>query len=151
MKSVVKFVLKEDIIVLFCTHASEYVHNLYVRALSSSSSSSSYGLFQVAGLERQNKQLQKPVSDLERTDLDVNWVQSNLLEENKSSKERLAKETEKCNTMASRLQPVETALSQASQEVADLKNSLVSLDTVVNNVFIILVSPPFFKNIVNIC
>ena len=151
MKSVVKFVLKEDIIVLFCTHASEYVHNLYVRALSSSSSSSSYGLFQVAGLERQNKQLQKPVSDLERTDLDVNWVQSNLLEENKSSKERLAKETEKCNTMASRLQPVETALSQASQEVADLKNSLVSLDTVVNNVFIILVSLTFFKNIVNFC
>jgi regulator of replication initiation timing len=108
-------------------------------------------LFQVAGLERQNKQLQKSVSDLERMVLDVNCVNSKLHEENKSLKERLAKETEKCNDMACRLQPVETALSQVSQEAVDLKKQLVRLDTFVNNVFIIFFPLTFFKDIVNFC
>jgi len=107
----------------------EYIHTLL--------SSSSYGLFQIADLERQNKQLQKSVCDLERMVLDVNCTNSKLHEENKSLEERLAKETEKCNDMACRLQPVETALSQVSQEVVNLKKHLVSLDTFVNNVFII--------------
>jgi len=108
-------------------------------------------LFQVTGLERQNKQLQKSVSDLERMILDVNCINSKIHEENKSLKERLAKETEKCDDMACRLQPVETALSKVSQEVVDLKKQLVSLVTFVNNVFIILISLTFFKNIVNFC
>jgi regulator of replication initiation timing len=111
--------------------------------------SSSYGLFQVAVLEGQNKHLQKSVSDLERMVLDVNCTNSKLHEENKSLKERLVEETEKCNDMACRLQPVETALTQVSQEVVDLKKQLVSLDTFVNNVFNILISLNFFKNIVN--
>jgi regulator of replication initiation timing len=113
--------------------------------------SSSCGLFQVADLERQNKQLQKSVSDLERMVLDVNCINSKLNEKNKSLRARLVKETEKCNDMACRVQPVETALSQVSQEVVDLKKQLVCLDTFVNNVFIIFVSPTFFKNIVNFC
>jgi len=113
--------------------------------------SSSYGLFQVAGLERQNKQLQKSVSDLERMVLDVNCINSKLQEENRSLKESLGKETEKCNDMACRLQPAETALSQVSQEAVDLKKQLVSLDIFVNNVFILLFSLTFFKNIVNFC
>jgi chromosome segregation ATPase len=83
--------------------------------------------------------------------LDVNCVNSKIHEENKSLKERLAKETEKCDDMACRLQPVETALSQVSHEVVDLKKQLVSLDTFVNNVFFILISLTFFKNIVNFC
>ena len=91
------------------------------------------------------------MSDLERMVLDVNCINSKLQEENKSLKERLAKETEKCNDMACRLQPVETALSQVSQEAVDLKRQLVSLDTFVNNVFIILFSLTFFMNIVNFC
>ena len=74
--------------------------------------SSSYGLFQVAGLERHKKQLQKSVSDPERMAVDVNCVNSKRFEENKSLKERLAKETEKCTDMACRLQTAETALSQ---------------------------------------
>jgi hypothetical protein len=83
--------------------------------------------------------------------LDVNCINSKLNEENRSLKERLVKETEKCNDMACRLQPVETALSQVSQEAGDLKKQLVSLDMFVNNFFFILVSPTFFKNIVNFC
>jgi regulator of replication initiation timing len=113
--------------------------------------SSSYVLFQVADLERQNKQLQKSVSDLERMVLDVNCINSKLHDENMFLKESLAKETENCNDMACCLQPVETALSMVSQEVVDLKKQLVSLDTFVNNFFIILVSLTFFKNIVNFC
>jgi chromosome segregation ATPase len=105
--------------------------------------------FQIAGLESQNRQLQKSESDLERMILDVNCVNSKLHDENKSLKERLAKETEKCNDMACRLQPVEKALSQISQELVDLTKQLVSLDTFVDNVFIILASPIFLKNIVN--
>jgi chromosome segregation ATPase len=93
-------------------------------------------LFQVADLEKQNRYLQKSVSDLERMVLDVNCINSKLNEENMSLKERLAKETEKCNDMECRLQPAETALSQVTQEVADLRKQLVSLDTFVNNVFI---------------
>ena len=141
MKSVVKFGLKTDIIMLFYTHASECVLNLmhtYVL-------SSLYGLFQVAGLESQNRQLQKSVGDLERMILDVNCINSKLHDENKSLKERLAKETEKCNDMACRLRPVEAALSQVSQQVVDLTKQLVSLDTFVDNVFIILASSTFFK------
>lgn len=95
--------------------------------------------------------MQKSVSDLERMVLDVNCLNSQLQEENKSLKERLAKETEKCNDMACRLQPVETVLSQVSQEAVDLKKQLVSLDTFVNNVLVILFSLTFFKNIVNFC
>ena len=95
--------------------------------------------------------MQKSVTDLERMVLDVNCINSKLHEENKSLKERLVKETEKCNDMACRLQPVETALSQVSQEVVNLKKQLVSLDTLVNIVFIILVSLTFFKNTVNFC
>jgi len=53
----------------------------------------------------------------------VNCTNNKLPEENKSLKERLAKETEKCNDRACCLQPVETVLSQVSQEVVDLKNS----------------------------
>jgi regulator of replication initiation timing len=113
--------------------------------------SSSFGLFQAADLERQNRHLQKSVSDMERMVLDVNCINSKLCEENKSLKERLAKETEKCNDMACRLQPVETALSQVSQEVVDLTKQLVSLDTFVNNDFVILASLHFFKNVINFC
>jgi hypothetical protein len=63
-------------------------------------SSSLYGLFQIADLERQNKQLQKSVCDLERMVLDVNCTNIKPHEENKSLKERLAKEIVKCNDMA---------------------------------------------------
>jgi hypothetical protein len=65
-----------------------------------------YGSFQIADLERQNKQLQKSVCDLERMVLDVNCTNSKPLEENKSLKERLAKKAEKFNDMACHLQPV---------------------------------------------
>jgi predicted transcriptional regulator len=75
------------------------------------------------------------MNDMEKTVLDVSCINSKLHDENKSLKERLAKETEKCNDIACRLQPVETALSQVSQEVVDLTKQLVSLYKFVNECF----------------
>jgi regulator of replication initiation timing len=99
-------------------------------------------LFQTTALEMQNRELQKSVSDMEKMVLDVNCINSKLHDENKFLKERLAKESEKCNDLACHLDPVETALSQASQEVVELKKQLVSFYTFVNesllkNIFVV--------------
>jgi regulator of replication initiation timing len=83
----------------------------------------------------QNRQLQKSVSDLENVVLNVDCTNGKLRDENKSLKDRLVKETEKCNGMVCRLQPLETALSQVSQEVVDLTKQLVSLYKFANECF----------------
>jgi ABC-type sugar transport system ATPase subunit len=83
----------------------------------------------------ENRHLQKSVSDLEKMVLDVNCTNSKLHDENKSLKERLEKEFEKCNDLTHCLQLLhdkKTTLSQGSQEIVALKKQLVSLYKSVN-------------------
>jgi DNA repair exonuclease SbcCD ATPase subunit len=78
----------------------------------------------------ENKHLQKSIGDMEAVILDVNCTNSKLHDENKSLKERLEKESEKCNDLTSHLRTLretETALSERSQEIITLKKQLVSL------------------------
>lgn len=83
----------------------------------------------------ENRQLQKSINDLETMILDVNCINSELQVENKSIKERLVKESGKCNDLISHLQPlddVERELSQRTEETVALKKQLVSLYKFVN-------------------
>jgi predicted RNase H-like nuclease (RuvC/YqgF family) len=83
----------------------------------------------------EKRQLQKSISDLEAMVLDVNCTNSKLQDENKSLKQRLEKESEKCNELTSHLQPLddaERALSQRTEETVALKKQLVSLYKFVN-------------------
>jgi hypothetical protein len=58
----------------------------------------------------QNQQLQNSGNELENMVLDVNCMTSNLHGENRSLKERLAEETNKCNDVLCLLQPVKAVL-----------------------------------------
>jgi phosphoribosylaminoimidazole-succinocarboxamide synthase len=75
----------------------------------------------------QNRYLQKSVADLETVLIDVNCTNSKLLDENNSLKERLGKESEKCNDMTRHLQTVREAETVLPQEIVALKKQLVSL------------------------
>ncbi|KDR19230.1 hypothetical protein L798_06285 [Zootermopsis nevadensis] len=78
-------------------------------------------------LETENRHLQKSIGDLEAMILDVNCTNSKLSGENKSLKERLEKESEKCNDLTGHFQTLhetEAALSERSQEMVTLKKQL---------------------------